>query len=248
MPRRSALLAAAGAVTFLTRVPLGRWVPVDARAVAAGAPLYPLVGACVGALGGVAADAGARSLPVAVAAVLAVALVILLTGGMHVDAFADTADSLGGTTVERRLAIMRDHAVGAFGATAIALSVVLQVALVAELARRGETASAWTAAAAASRWAPVAAAWALPYARGEGEGLAPARSGRATAVGLLLTTAVCLTVAGSGGVLIVGAAVLVAAVSVVCSRRLIGGVTGDTLGATAQVAELAALTVAVAAL
>jgi adenosylcobinamide-GDP ribazoletransferase len=235
-------------MTFLTRVPLGRAVDVDGRAVAAAAPLFPLVGALVGLAGGIVADALAGPLPAVVAAVLALGVVVAVTGAMHVDALADTADALGGTTVERRLEIMRDHAVGAFGATAIALAVVLTVALASELAAAGSAAAAWAAAAALGRWAALPAAWLLPYARTDGSGLPLRVSGLAVVAGLALAGAVAFVALGLDAFWPLAAAVAVAGVAVVACRRWIGGVTGDTLGATMQVAELAALTAAVAAL
>src|SRR5918992_1259116 len=102
-------LAAAGA--FLTRLPIGRVVDVDARAVAAAAPLYPVVGAALGAVAGLAERGLSQWLPPFVVAAMLVALLAALTGAMHLDGLADTADALGGRSREDSLQIMRDHAV-----------------------------------------------------------------------------------------------------------------------------------------
>jgi adenosylcobinamide-GDP ribazoletransferase len=240
------LLLLVAATTFLTRVPIGRWVDVDARSVAAAAPLYPLVGAGIGVLGGVTADALAGPLPAYVAAALAVALVAILTGAMHLDALADTADALGGSTRERRLEIMRDHAVGSFGAIAIALAVVTQIALVSELATSGGALAAWASAAAVARWSSLPLAALLPYARAEGQGLALSRSGPAAAVlGLVVAAAVAVVALGADGLWALVAAAATAAVLGAFFRLWLGGVTGDCLGATTALAEVAALTVLV---
>src|ERR671930_70435 len=133
MPAAS-VRAAASAVMFLTRVPLGRRVAVDAADVARGALLFPVVGAGVGALsGGVAVLAHPR-LPALAAAALSIAVSVVVTGAMHVDALADTADAVGAPTRERALQIMRDSRIGAFGATALVLD--LPRAHLRALARR----------------------------------------------------------------------------------------------------------------
>jgi adenosylcobinamide-GDP ribazoletransferase len=199
--------------------------------VAAAAPLYPVVGALIGAAGGVAAG----WLPAA-----GVAVVAVLTGAMHLDALADTADALGGATRERRLAIMRDHAVGAFGATALVLVLLLKASLLAELE---QPILAYAAAGACSRWAPLPLASALPYARGAGraQALTAARSWAASLAGLLVAAGIAAAALGPRGLVALGAAAGVALVLGLFWRRWLGGVTGDTLGATVEVAEVAAL-------
>src|SRR4051794_32241388 len=95
--------AAAGALTFLTRVPLPQIIAVGGEDVARGSVLFPLVGAGVGALGGVVALLAAHVLPAFTAAALACTVTVLLTGALHVDALADTADAAGTSTPERAL-------------------------------------------------------------------------------------------------------------------------------------------------
>jgi adenosylcobinamide-GDP ribazoletransferase len=241
------LLLLVAATTFLTRIPIGRWIDVDGRAVAAAAPLYPLVGAGIGVVGGLAADALAGPLAALAAATIAVGAVAVLTGAMHLDALADTADALGGPTRERRLEIMRDHAVGAFGATAIALAIVTEVALIAELAADGTALVSWAAAAAAARWSALPLAAALPYARSEGQGQTLSGSGwPAVLIALVVAAAVALAAHGLDGLWALAAAGLVAAVLGGFFRIWLGGVTGDCLGATTMLAELAALAALVA--
>src|SRR4051794_26047351 len=99
MPAASAR-AAAAAVTFLTRVPLARTWALDGAGVARGAFLFPLVGAGVGAAAGGPALLAHLALSPLVAAALGVAVAVALTGAMHVDALADTADAAGARTRE----------------------------------------------------------------------------------------------------------------------------------------------------
>jgi adenosylcobinamide-GDP ribazoletransferase len=235
------------ATSFLTRVPIGRWIDVDGRTVAAAAPLYPLVGAGIGVVGGAVADALAGPLAAVAAAAIAVAVVAILTGAMHLDALADTADALGGSTRERRLEIMRDHAVGSFGAIAIALAVVIHIALVSEPADRGDALPLWATAAAVARWSSLPLAALLPYVRREGHGLALAGAGVASALaGLVVATGIALVAVGVDGFWALAAAAGTAAVLGAFFRSWLGGVTGDCLGATTMVAELAALTALIA--
>ena len=242
------LVLLAAATTFLTRIPLGRWIEVDGRTVAAAAPFYPLVGAGVGVVGGLVADGLAGPLPAFAAAAIALGAVVVLTGAMHVDGLADVADAFAGATRGRRLEIMRDHAVGAFGASAIALTLLIEVALVAELAAAGTAVASWAAAAAAARWAALPLAAVLPYARADGQGRALGESNPlAVVLALAAAAAVALAALGVDGLWALAAAGAVAAILGGFFRLWIGGVTGDCLGATTMVAELTALAALVAA-
>jgi len=246
MPVVRALLAA---VAFLTRIPVGRVADLDGRDVARGAALFPLVGAGVGALGGLVADGLADHVPTLAAAGLALLLVALLTGAMHLDALADTADALGGTTRERRLEIMRDHAIGSFGAVALVLVVLVEASALAALAVDGHATAAFAAAGACSRWASLPLAAALPPARAEGQGRSLAAGGRwgAALLGLALAAAVSVAAVGTDAALALGAAAATALALGLWFRRWIGGVTGDTLGATTELAQAAVLVALVAA-
>lgn len=242
------LVLLAAATVFLTRIPLGRWVDVDGRTVAAAAPFYPLVGAGLGVVAGFTAEWLAGPLPPLAAAAIAVGVMLVLTGAMHVDGLADVADALAGDTRARRLEIMRDHSVGAFGASAVALAVVTDVALVAALVADGTTPASWAAAAAAARWASIPLAALLSYVRDAGQGRSLGQSGPLVAVlALAVAAAVALAAAGVEGLWALAAAAAVAVFLGGFFRAWIGGVTGDCLGATTMLAELAALAALVAA-
>jgi adenosylcobinamide-GDP ribazoletransferase len=240
-------LAAAGA--FLTRLPIGRFVDVDARAVAAAAPLYPVVGGALGAAAGLAERGLSPWLPPFVVAALLVSLLAVLTGAIHLDGLADTADALGGQSREDRLRIMRDHAVGAFGASALGLALVLKVALVTALIENDAAIAGLVAACACSRAVAPPLAAALPYARESRQATVPDEIGVMRAViGVLVAASIALVAAGTAGVAVLLAACAVAGAAGVLYARWLGGVTGDALGAVVEVGELAALTTAVAAL
>ncbi|MGH3059619.1 MAG: adenosylcobinamide-GDP ribazoletransferase [Gaiellaceae bacterium] len=241
--------AAAAALAFLTRVPVGRLAALGPDDVARGAVLFPVVGAGIGALvGGIAVGLDSR-LTVLLAAALAVAVEALVTGAIHLDGLADTADGLGAPTREQALEVMREPAIGSFGATALGLDLLVKTAALAALLDGPDPVPAAVAAFALGRAAPLALSWALPYARaGGGTGASLADGARAPwlAAGLLLGIGVAVGVLGLRGLwLAAGAAVAALAVALVARQRL-GGVTGDVLGAAVELATTLALVAAVA--
>ena len=245
----ASLRSAAGAVAFLTRVPIGRWVRIDADDVARGAWLFPVVGAAVGGAAGLLADLTAGRLPPLAAGGLAVGVAALLTGALHLDALADTADALGAQSRERALEIMRDHAIGAFGAVALVVVLLLDAALIGTLAETDDAALVGVAAGAAGRAAMLPLAFTLPYARSTGgQGKLLAGIGGLTLVlGLALALALVLP-AGVAGLWGAGAAAVAALGVGLLARARFGGMTGDVLGAAAKLAETAALIAAAATL
>jgi len=172
----------------------------------------------------------------------------VLTGALHLDALADTADSLGAWTRERALEIMRDHSIGAYGAIALVLDLAVKGIALAVLQQRHEVVRFAVCAGAASRVAPVLLSAALPYARstaGLGRALGrpgPVRSALTVAVG----AAFCVGLEGSDGAVVLAVAAAVVLAVGAASRRRFGGITGDLLGAATELCESAALVVAVA--
>jgi adenosylcobinamide-GDP ribazoletransferase len=236
--------AAVAAVTFLTRVPLGRRIEVDATDVGRGAVFFPLVGAGIGALAGLAAAGLEGPLPTLVAGGLAVGVAVALTGALHLDALADTADALGAGTRERALEIMRDPRLGAFGVAAVALALLVEAAALGALADATDAVPGFAVAGAFSRAVPAPLAAVLPYARatgGPGSVLSGRVSAVASAVGCGLAVLIALLLLGWDGVVLAGAAAGIAVVCGAGSRMWLGGVTGDTLGATVQLAEITVL-------
>jgi adenosylcobinamide-GDP ribazoletransferase len=235
-----ALVAAFG---FLTRVPITRGPITDAelgRAVG----YFPLVGAVLGLLlAGLGAGLARAALPPALAAVVLVAALALLTGGLHLDGLADLFDALGGGRGDRArmLEIMRDSRVGAHGAAALVLVLLAKtLAMAAALERRDL--GAVVAFPAVARWAVTPAIAFFPYARAEG--LGRAFSGQAGAWQVVGATVTAIAVlAGLGGRLILpalAALVVVLLLAVALGRRL-GGLTGDAYGAAIELGEVTVL-------
>jgi adenosylcobinamide-GDP ribazoletransferase len=230
------------AFALLTRLPL----PNHQSTGAASAWAWPLVGAVLGALGATLASAALwLGVTPGVTAVLILALSAMLTGGLHEDGLSDTADGLyGGWTKARRLEIMKDSRVGSYGVLALVLVTLARwSALTAVLVFGGHWA-ALVATGALSR-APMALVMALlPNARGEGLSHATGRPSPATSlVALVLATAVAVSLTGWTAVPLVFAALGAAILLAISALRRIGGQTGDVLGASQQLVEVACLAV-----
>ena len=210
--------------------------------------MFPLVGAGIGAVTGGIAYGLADPLTPLIAALLGLAAAAVLTGVLHLDAVADTADALGATTRERALEIMRDHSIGPYGGVALVLDLGLKAAALAALAGGTGVVRFAVCAAAASRVAPLVLSAALPYARpGEGLGRALRTSGIARCVAaVVIASVICIGLEGTDGAILLGVVATVAVVAGVLAFRWLGGITGDILGAAAELAETAALVVAVA--
>lgn len=236
------------AVAFLTRLPLPPRAQVGAREVGRAMLAFPAVGA---GLGFALAGAGlmlARVLPPPLAAAIVVALGALATGALHLDGVADSADGLGGgRDREHALWIMRDHAVGAYGATALVLVLLVKAAAVAALLDRPGGVAWLPVAGALARWVMVPLARLAPAARPDGLGASiSAHVGGLEVIGA--TSLAALVAGGLAGAHGAAAALAVALAGLVfgalCRRRL-GGMTGDTLGAAGELAEVLVLVVGV---
>lgn len=230
------------AFALLTRLPL----PNHRGTGAASAWAWPLVGAVLGALGAALASAALwLGVTPGVTAALVLAAGAMLTGALHEDGLSDTADGLfGGWTRERRLEIMKDSRVGSYGVLALVLVTLARwSALTAVLVYGGHWA-ALVATGALSR-APMALLMALlPSARGEGLSHATGRPSPATAlVALALAVAIAVALAGWAAIALLFAALAAALLLAFSALRRIGGQTGDILGATQQLAEVACLAV-----
>ena len=226
------------AVAFLTRIPVGG----RSFDVGAGVPFFPVVGAAIGAAVGGTAYGLARIVPALAAAGIALALGALLTGGLHLDGLADSADALAARSREAALRIMRDHAIGTYGAVALVLDLVVKAAALAVLAGRGRAVLEVLAAGALSRAVPVVLGLALPSVLAEGAGAA-FRVGPAAAA---VAVAVAAGLAIPAGALLIPVAAAAALVLGLWSQRRLGGRTGDTLGAAVELTETAVLVAAAA--
>jgi adenosylcobinamide-GDP ribazoletransferase len=230
------------ALAFLT--PIGGAARPDRRAVPWFAVVGALLGACVaGVWWGLA-----QVLPLPVAGAIAVATDVVLTGGLHLDGLADSADGLlPPVSRERRLAIMSDPHVGAFGMIALVTVLLIRAAVLASVHPTGRTVLLVAAVWATSRAAMGVVATTLPYARPNG--LATAFTGGPVGPVLAVGTPLALVLAVLGGeppvrgIVIVLAAAVGAALVTTFARARLGGFTGDVLGAAGVIGETVALVV-----
>lgn len=239
----------ASAFGLLSRLPLPRGA--QPSSMAQGVWAWSVVGAVHGLLGAIVYRiASAVGLSPWLAALMGVAVLIGLSGGLHEDGLADTADALGGRSAEQRLAIMKDSRIGSFGTLALILSVGLRAGAIAQIAEPRAVLAALILGGVAGRAAmPGVVRLARRPARPEGLGamLGPLSFGRvavgygiALALGLLLTTPRMTALAAIAAL---GTAYGMARFS----QSRLGGFTGDTLGATAQITETLTLMILAAA-
>ena len=239
------MMALRVAISSLTILPVGVQSPSYAQ-ISASRAYYPLVGALLGLLmAGMAIGLDPVFPDVMISAVLVVALLVA-TRGLHLDGLMDTCDGLlGSHTKERRLEIMRDTQVGAFGVVG-AISVVLlkwtALASLLSLARY-DMVLVLIIFPIASRWGMVVSISSFSYARPDGLGV-PFKEGPrvwATVVAGVIALVASLALGGVGGVLIFSIATGVAWLLGRGMVVLLGGLTGDTYGAINEIIEVVAL-------
>lgn len=223
------------AIRILTVVPFpGR----DAGYSASALPWFPVVGAALGGTCWALATATGSGWPEGTA-IASVILATLLTGGLHLDGLADTADGLGGSRDrETTLAIMKDSRTGAFGAIAITLALIAKTVATARLITSGGI--VWLIAAAAiSRFIQIDLMVRLPYARPEGTAAALARGARRShwILGLATCSLIILPLCRMPGAIALAAAFALSLTLGHWFRKRLGGITGDLLGAASEICE-----------
>ena len=248
------------AIGTLTRIPVPAPRTVDRRVAGRAMLLAPLVGLLLALVIGVPAQVLVNLTPVGglLGAALAVAALAWLTRALHLDGLADTADALGsGRPAADALEIARRSDIGPFGVVTLVLVVLVQVAALADLLDRGAGAGSLVIAVVTGRLAlTLACLRGIPAARPDGlgavvAGSVPRAAGLAVA---LLWLALAVASVGrehglAAGVATGGAVVgglLAATVVVHLARRRLGGITGDVLGATAEITTAVVLVILVA--
>lgn len=233
-------------LVFFSRLPL----PVfdfRGRSLAAAIWAAPLAGLAVGLIGAVVyATAERFGLAMGPAAALALAATLLTTGCLHEDGLSDVADGFGGGKSRGgKLEIMRDSRIGAYGASALALSLLIRWSAISEFADPTQALLALIAAHAASRGLLGAFMHLLPPARSDGLSAGAGSVSAEAAIAGAVLGAIPLLLLGPGGaiVAIVLLGLLFAAFRALCLNQ-IDGQTGDTIGALQQLGEIAVLLVA----
>ncbi len=232
------------AASFLTIVPILPRNRIDDESVAASFGWFPLVGFAIAVVLSLEDFILARFFDLTIRSILIVLSLTIVTGALHLDGLADTADALGaGRDRDRALEILRDSRIGSFGTAAIFFALTLKVVALATLygARRY---TAIFAAVGLARWAMVAVAERVPYLRAEGAGsaLLGGESGMRNLSIASLTVVAAMLPLISWTVLsaIISAIVIVLAMRAFY-RRWLGGVTGDLIGACGEIVEVAVL-------
>ena len=234
------------AFMFLTRLPWRRSSPWQRDDLAASVVMFPIVGAVVGLIGASAfAMALHLNLPALLAAALALAVMIGVTGALHEDGLGDVADGFGGgETPADKLRIMRDSALGSYGTLTLVLSVSVRGAALAALADPLPLAAAGLVTAGAlSRAAMPLAMTVMPQARSDGVAatMGIPHPARAMAGGLIAVILACLFLPLRHAVIVSLAVTVAGALFLLLAHRQVRGVTGDVLGALQQITEIAAL-------
>ena len=239
------------AVQFFTRIPAPAWVGHSAQQLEQAARYLPLVGMLVGAIAAAVLYLSAQVLPLSLAVGLSMVAGILVTGAFHEDGLSDFADGFGGGhTKEKMLAIMKDSRVGAYGAIAIVLALLLKYQALVELCNRHSltfAAAALIAAHAVSRMMAASIMLTQHYVRDDDSARArPATQlGRASFAVALLTGIAALGLLYAAGANITTlfaatvAALLMRAYLAWRLQQRLGGYTGDCLGAVQQLTEIA---------
>lgn len=237
-------------LVFFTRLPL----PVfdfRGRGLAAAIWAAPIAGAVVGLIGAmVFATAERFGLAMGPAAALALVATVVTTGCLHEDGLSDVADGFGGGKSRgRKLEIMRDSRIGAYGAMALALSLLIRWSALSELVDPTQALFALIAAHTTSRGVLGAFMHILPPARDDGLSARAGTVSRETAIAGAVLGAIPLFLLGIGGAIaaFILLGLLFAAFHALCLNQ-IDGQTGDTIGALQQVSEIAVLLVASVAL
>jgi len=230
------------ALRLLTRLPVRGKPELSRGAQAAWA--YPLVGALVGLIAALVASVALwLGLSPYLAAGLAVGTMIIVTGALHEDGLADSADGLwGGWDKDRRLEIMKDSRIGSYGVIALGLSLILRITALGTVFGLGHVFAPLIVASSLSRAGLPAMMSMMDPARSDGLSVSTGRPNARTAwTAVGIVAVLSLILAGGTGLLAAIAAALVTWTAAAIAIRKIGGQTGDILGAAQQLSELAVL-------
>jgi adenosylcobinamide-GDP ribazoletransferase len=247
------------AVQFFTRIPvtgrLAQWVGYSPAMLRASAAHFPGVGWLVASVACAVYAAVMLAFPASAATPLAAAVAstistVLMTGGFHEDGLADVADGLGGSHERHRaLEIMKDSRVGAFGAMALVLALLAKVSLLAVLGSQGLAVALASLGGAhvLSRLCPLVLVRTLTHVGDVAGSKSKPLADQITPAALLIAASWCAVPLGlvgrAEGVVFLAAAALASALALGWMWRLFArrlqGFTGDCLGATQQVTEIA---------
>jgi len=228
---------------FLTILPVAPADQSSSGTVVASFRWFPLVGFAIGALLCLEDAALSLFLAPALRSALIVMSLAALTGAVHLDGLADTADALGaGRSRTRALDILKDVHTGAFGTVALVFAIVLKIFALADTPAISRYTALWLAPGLA-RWAMVAVAWKIEYLRekGAGTGLLGRDDSRGLIGASVIAAVAIIPVAGFHTMVACVVAVAITIGLRAFYRRWLGGITGDLIGAAGEIVELCVL-------
>ncbi len=232
------------ALSFLTILP----VPIESANesdVAGSMAWFPLIGLLMGIAFAVEDRALAFMLGHAVRSTIIVLSMAVLSGAIHLDGLADTADALGaGTDRARVLEVLRDSRIGAFGAIALFFALGLKVLSLASLSGKPRLA-ALILAPTLSRWALVAVSYKIDYLRtnGAGSSMLGRRSDRNLAIASITTVLILIAFFSRKAIIAYAIAIVATLAMRSFYLRWLGGITGDLIGACGEIVEVLAIIV-----
>jgi len=244
---RTQLIYFFAALRFFTRLPVPAWVGHSQDQLNHAARFFPLVGILVGLIAATITFFTALVLPVSIAVVLGMATSVLATGAFHEDGFADACDGFGGGWDKAQvLAIMKDSRVGSYATVGVGLLLLAKWNALVEIAARFDMTMlglTLIAAHALSRLAASSLIFTLNYVREDASAKAKPLAVRMAPHELLIATLTglvpCILLPASHLLVALVAVALCTWLAVRYFVRRIGGYTGDCLGATQQITELA---------
>ena len=230
------------ALQFLTILPINITSKVENEVFGKSLTWFPFVGALIGLLLSLFAFLFGF-FPRLVIAALILAGSVIITGGIHLDGFADTCDGLYGfTSKDRALEIMRDSRIGTFGSAGIAILLILKFSILAVLPQ-SVMLKCLVLMAAFARWSQVLSCFSSRYARQEGKAkyFIEYASWRQLVIGGIFVLMLFILLFGVNGFRLFLASVLPVLILINYIRNKIGGMTGDTIGAINEIAETSVL-------
>src|SRR5271156_1530995 len=228
------------AFQILTRLPVPE-VGFAPDGLARAVKYFPLVGLVIGLGAGLIEKMLAPHLGRPVSALAVLVYLVLITGCLHEDGLADVSDSMGGWSREQRLAILHDHRIGSYGASALVLSLLSRAVLLAGLPLEHFIAY-MVSAHVLCRWSMLPLSYYLPPAReseGQGARIARLTSPASLIAGSIFTIATVVVALHKAAIAPLFAAILVPLLTSFLYVRNFGGITGDCFGATNQLTEIA---------
>ena len=227
------------ALQFLTILPIKIKSGIRPQEIGRSLVYFPIVGALIGSTLALSLFVFG-SLPFPVTSALILVILIVMTGGVHLEGFVDTCDGFyGGSSKEKILEIMRDSHIGTMGAIGLICLLVLKFTLIMNVVQKNQWQSLIMMATFA-RWTQILSCFLSNYARLEGKAkyFIKYAGHKELLAGGLFTLVTFLLLANLKGIVLFILSILIVLLFINYVKRKIGGMTGDTIGAVNELAEV----------